>query len=160
MVLRIASPRCSLTITVGIYFQQLRHLADAIQEKQPTRLREVMLLHENSRPHRSWVGKSFRTHLIHLILRPPIFTFPTLYRPTFKELPFQMKMCYEHGLTTSSTQNHAISTGAESKNYSSVGSLLSGTVGRNLGCSSAKGRFSTANSGTKAAVLPEIEWVQ
>ena len=28
---------------------------------------------------------------------------------------------------------------------------------RNLGCSSAKGRSSTANSGTKAAVLPGIK---
>ena len=34
-------------ITADIYCQQLRRLADAIQEKQPTRLREVMLLHDN-----------------------------------------------------------------------------------------------------------------
>ena len=31
---------------------------------------------------------------------------------------------------------------------------------RNIGCSSAEGRSSTANSGTKAAVLPGIEYVR
>ena len=112
-----------VTIIAVIYFQQLRRLADTIQEKRPTRLLEVMLLHDNARPHSAnltktymiWVGKSFRTHLIHLILRSQIFTFSALYRTTFKELPFRMM---------TSTQNHVISTGAESKNYSSIGRLL------------------------------------
>ena len=66
--------------------------------------------------YRRWVGKSFCTHPINLILHPQIFTFSVLCRTTFKELPFWMKMCSEHGLTTSSTQNHAISTDVESKN--------------------------------------------
>ena len=48
-VQRIASTRCNLT--ADIYCQQLRLLADAILEKQPTRLREVMQLHDNARPH-------------------------------------------------------------------------------------------------------------
>ena len=65
----------------------------------------------------------FRTHLIHLILCPQILTFSALYRTVFKELPFRMKMCSEHGLATS-TQNHATSTGQESKNSSSVGRLV------------------------------------
>ena len=81
--------RRGITITADIYCQQLRRLADAIQEKRPTRLREVMLFHDNARLHsanltktlyRSWVGMTFRTHLIHLILRPQIFTFSALYR--------------------------------------------------------------------------------
>lgn len=38
------------TITADIYCHQLRRLADSIQEKRP-RLREVMLLHDNARPH-------------------------------------------------------------------------------------------------------------
>ena len=80
--------RRGVTITVNTCCQQLTRLADAIQEKRPTRLREVMLFHDNARPHsanltktlyRSWVGTSFRTHLIHLILRPQIFTFSALY---------------------------------------------------------------------------------
>ena len=45
------------TITADIYCQQLRRLADAIQEKRPTRLREVMLLHDNARPHSANVTK-------------------------------------------------------------------------------------------------------
>ena len=36
-----------VTIIADIYCQQLRCLADAIQEKRPTRLHEVMLLHDN-----------------------------------------------------------------------------------------------------------------
>ena len=35
--------------------------------------------------YRGWVGKSIRTHLIHLILRPQIFNFSTLYQITFKD---------------------------------------------------------------------------
>ena len=121
-----------LTITADIYCQQLSRLADAIQEKRPTRLREVMLLYGKARPHfltwqktvyRIWVGKSLRTHLDHLILHPRIFTFSSLYLSTFKEKLFRMKMCPEHGLAIS-TQKHAISTGEESKNYSIVGRLL------------------------------------
>ena len=41
----------SVTITADIYCQQLRRLADAIQEKRRTRLREVMLFHDNAIPH-------------------------------------------------------------------------------------------------------------
>ena len=41
--------------------------------------------------YRSWVGKSFCIHLIHLILHPQIFTFSALYGTTFKELPFRWK---------------------------------------------------------------------
>ena len=117
-----------VTNTADIYCPQLRRLEDAIPEKRPTRLREMMLLHDNTHPnsanltktlYRGWFGKSFRTHLIYLILRPQIFTFSALYRTSFKELTFLMKMCSEHGLSTS-TQNQAISTGAESKIYSSV----------------------------------------
>ena len=76
------------TITADIYCRQLRRVAYPIQEKRPTRVRELMLFHDNVRPHsanltktlyRSWVGKSFRTHLIHLILRPKIFIFSALY---------------------------------------------------------------------------------
>ena len=59
--------------------------------------------------YRSWVWKSCRTHFRHLILRPQIFTFSALYRTAFKELPFRIKMCSKHSLT-SSTQNHAIYT--------------------------------------------------
>ena len=53
------------TITADIYCQQLRLLEDEIQEKRPTTLREVILLHDNARPHsdnltktlyRSWLG--------------------------------------------------------------------------------------------------------
>ena len=38
-----------VTIVADIFCQQLRRLADAIQEKRPIRLREVMLLHDNAR---------------------------------------------------------------------------------------------------------------
>ena len=37
-----------VTITADIYCQQLRRLADEVQEKQPTRLRQLMLLHDNA----------------------------------------------------------------------------------------------------------------
>ena len=40
-----------VNITADIYCQQLRRLADVIQEKRPKRLREVMLLHDNVRLH-------------------------------------------------------------------------------------------------------------
>ena len=40
-----------VTITADIYCRQLRRLVDAIQEKPPIRLREVMLLHDNTSPH-------------------------------------------------------------------------------------------------------------
>ena len=100
----------SVTITADIYCQRLRHLADVIQEKQPTRLHEVMLLHDNAPPHSANLTKNTIQELgWEVILHPPysldlaplrFSTFP------FKELPFQMKMCSE-GLTTSSTQNHA-----------------------------------------------------
>ncbi|KAJ4433887.1 hypothetical protein ANN_16200 [Periplaneta americana] len=40
-----------VTITADIYFHQLRRLAHALKEKRPTRLREVMLLHDNACPH-------------------------------------------------------------------------------------------------------------
>ena len=68
--------------------------------------------------HSSFSNASFASpmsqdfHLRHLILRPQIFTFSALYRTIFKELPFRMKMCSKMYLTTSSTQIHAISTGA------------------------------------------------
>ena len=66
-----------VTITADIYCQQLRRPANAFQGKRPRKLRKVMLLHNNARPHsanlaktlyRSMIGDSFRTHLIHLIL--------------------------------------------------------------------------------------------
>ena len=112
-----------VTINAGIYCQQVRRLADAFQEKRPTRLREVMLLHDNARPrssnltetlYRSWVGKSFRTHLIYLIMCPQIFTSPSnnLRGTSFRKL------------TTSLTQNDAFSTGLGSRNYSSVSRML------------------------------------
>ena len=63
--------------------------------------------------YRSSVGKSFRTHLIHLILRPQFSPFPLSI-----EQPSRNLLSGKCALT--STQNHAISTGAESKNYSSV----------------------------------------
>ena len=77
-----------VTITADIYCQQLKRLADTIQEKEPIRLRDVMLLHDNARRTLlTWekntieelVRKSIRTHLIHLILRPQTFTFSALY---------------------------------------------------------------------------------
>ena len=40
-----------VAITADIYCQQLRYLADAIQENRPTRLSEVILLHDSARPH-------------------------------------------------------------------------------------------------------------
>ena len=82
-VLRIASPRCRLTTTAEIYCQQVRHLADAIQEnEQEDRMKwcstktpaRTQLIWQKTL-YRSWVGKSFRTHLIHLILRPHISPF-------------------------------------------------------------------------------------
>ena len=120
---RMIFPFCICNFTIN--------LADAIHVKRPTRLHEVILLQNNAFPrsanptkkHYTGVGKSFRTHLIHLILHTQIFNFSTIYRITFKERSFRMKMCSERGLTTS-TQNHAISTGAEKKNYSSVGRLF------------------------------------
>ena len=98
-----------VTITNDIYCQHQKSLAGAKKKKRPERLREVMLFHDKARPHsdnltktlyRSWVRKSLCTHLMQLILRPQIFSFSALHRPTFKELPFRMEMCSEHGLTT------------------------------------------------------------
>ena len=122
--------RC--TINTDIYCQQLRRLANAIQEKRPTRLREVMLLDDNALSHSAYLTKNTIQELRwEVIPHPPYspdlapshFTFSTLYRTTFKELSFRMKTYSEHGLLTS-TQNHAISTGAESKNYSGIGRML------------------------------------
>ena len=47
-----------VTITDDIYCQQLRRIADAIQEKLTTRLREVILLHENARSHSANLTKT------------------------------------------------------------------------------------------------------
>ena len=119
-----------VTITADIYCQQLKRLADAIQEKDQQDC--VKWCNANITPARTlptWqkhykdVGRSFRTHLIYLILRPQILTFSALCRTTFKKLPLRMKMCTEHGLTTS-IQNHVISTGADSKKYTNVVRLL------------------------------------
>ena len=44
-------------MTADIYCQ-LRRLADAIEEKQPTRLHEVMLLHDNARSHSANLTKN------------------------------------------------------------------------------------------------------
>lgn len=46
------------SITANVYCQQLRRLADAIQEKQPTRLGAVKLLHDNARPHSANLTKN------------------------------------------------------------------------------------------------------
>ena len=111
----------AVTITDVIYCQQLRRLA------------YVMLVHDNYRPHCAnhtkntlqELGWEVIPHLPYSPdLVPQIFTFSALYRKTPRNFLLWVKMCCEHGLTTSSTQNHAISTGAELKNYSSVGRLL------------------------------------
>ena len=47
-----------VNITADIYCQQLRRLADAIQETPPTILREMMLLHDNARPHSANLTKT------------------------------------------------------------------------------------------------------
>ena len=76
--------RC-VTTSADIYCQQLRRLADAIQEKYQqvcvkwcystiTPARTLLTWQKNTI--QELVGKSFRTHLTHLILRPQIFTFP------------------------------------------------------------------------------------
>ena len=47
-----------VAITADIYCQQLRYLADAIQENRPTMLNEVTLLHDSARPHSTNLTKN------------------------------------------------------------------------------------------------------
>ena len=47
-----------VTNTADIYCQQMRRLADAIQENRPTRLSEVMLLHDNACSHSANLTKN------------------------------------------------------------------------------------------------------
>ena len=125
-------PRCVTNIT-DIYCQQPRRLADVIQEKRPTRLHELILLHDNAHQHSANLTKITIHELGWEVISHPLYSpdlapsdfhlFRSLSK-NFKELPFLMNIWSDHGLTTSSKQNHAISTGAESKNHSSVGRLL------------------------------------
>jgi hypothetical protein len=41
----------NLTVTAERYHQQLRRLKEAIQQKRPGRRHEVILQHDNARPH-------------------------------------------------------------------------------------------------------------
>ena len=61
-----------VTITADFYCQQLRCYADAIQGKLPTRLREVMLLYDNTHPHFANLTKNAIQELgWEVILHPP-----------------------------------------------------------------------------------------
>ena len=120
-----------VAITADIYCQQLRRLADAIQENDQQDCVK-WCYHDIARLQSANLTKALQELGWDVIPHPPYspdfalydFTFSALYWTSIKELPFRMKMYSEHGLTTSSTQNHAISRGAEWKNYSSVGRLL------------------------------------
>ena len=99
-----------VTITADIYCLQLRHLADAIQEKQPTRQREVMLLHDNAHLHSANLTKNTIQELGWEVnphppyspdLAPSDFQLFRALSNNFQGLPFRVKMCSEHGLTTS-----------------------------------------------------------
>ena len=86
-------------ITIDIYCQQHRRLADAIHEKRPARLHEVMLLHNNTRSHsanltqKHYTGVAVGSHSAPTLspdLAPTDFY---LFRSLFKKLPFRMKIC-------------------------------------------------------------------
>ena len=125
-VLRM-NPR-GTTITADIYYQQLSHLADTIQQEGPTSLPEVMLLHDNARPHSANLTKNtIQEFGLEVIPHPP-------YSPDLEPSDFHLLRSLSNDLQGTSFPDvnvlrllqlkTKITTGAESKNYPSVGRLL------------------------------------
>jgi transposase len=64
----------NLTVTAERYCQQLRRLEEAIQQKRPGRRHEVILQHDNARPHTSNMTKAAIQELDWEILPHPPYS--------------------------------------------------------------------------------------
>jgi hypothetical protein len=121
-----------LTATAERHYQQLRRLEEAIQQKRPIRWHEVILQHDNARPHAANMTKAtiqeldldwryFHIRPTHRTLPHGITTSFALSPTICAEFPSTTTLSSKIGSTTSSRPNRQISSSVGSKTYPNVG---------------------------------------
>jgi transposase len=120
----------NLTVTAERYYQQLRRLEEAIQQKRPGRRHGVILQHDNASPHTANMTKAAIQELDWEILPHPPYS-PDLapsHHHLFRalsnicaEFPSTTTLSSKIVSTTSSRPNRRISSTAVSKTYPGVG---------------------------------------